>query len=1450
MPPKPNTRSQSRLQSLEETDDEVDFESATEDDIGEEDVTVVINPEKNEGFSSLSSMMVKMQKEQHEKEDRWRHEMLQEQARRDQQHDEQVRIMLKTIEGLRLNNHEGNGVKAKKIDHPTLGSVEETTLVDFWTWKIGFEGYAAVSKLSTECDLLGRRILIRNALHPTWQKLWATGMLKISDEDDLKAILEKIEKYLRGKRNPILDRKEFYNRTQNVGETLDEFIANIKLINDMCSFADEGMKCCKCSEPIVLPNGNTLQEERLRDRIVLGLCSEEMQDRIFEEPFGDLTLNNCIKILQAFEASRTTTSSLRRGSLEVNKLGRFQRKSSYKKEKIANYRDTPTDCLRCGKAHDMGKCPAKDSTCFNCHGSGHWKNRCPQYSKQLNSVYLNQIMPTQESVAPTEKIVTKIGSRTMDVVWLLDSGAQACVMSMEHVDKFNHANIRCSDVQLLAVNKDQLKMHGKVMARLSRGKHNFVTEVYVVSDIGQPILSLQGLKQLGFLHEEWPKQQAVNKLSLGAGHVRKEIILSKGTTNNEVRNMFFTEFPDVFPDDDTVEPLRPMNGPPMEIELEPDAKPFKRYKANKIPYAWEKKVKRQLDIMEKKDVIETVPLGEVGDYVLGMVPVQKQGSDEPRITVDFSPLNKYVKRQGYPTKSPAEEVAQIPPGMKYFTTVDGRHGYWQVLLGKKSRRLTTFLTPWGHYRFKRNAMGLINAGDEHNMRGDKAIEGIENVKKIVEDIIIYDKDFDTHIARVREVVKRCQEYGITLCRKKAHIAESQVEWCGYLLSEHGYTISPRMVEALSNFPVPRNRTDVKSFCGLVQQFESLSPDLTGMMEPIRALMSPKSVFLWTESQQTAFEETIKELTSPRILAQYRPEANLRLETDAAQKTGFGYALWQQEPDSQWKLLRCGSRTVSDAESRYSVTESELVAVVQAVKKLRLYLCGKEFTIVVDHQPLISILNDKILNDIQTPRILRLKEKLNAMGCKFKAVWRQGLDHTVADVFSRNPVRKQTTDDLVGEQDIEEYARSFNINEIIVEDPILDKVKREITKDDIMMKLKETIINGFPQRKTDIPELSQYWDIRHSLAVVDDVILYRTRVVIPKGMRKEVLKLLHAAHQGKDKMLHRARGSVFWPGISGEVCNMVKRCELCEVNKSDQRREPLLQDVMPKRPGEAIAADLFSCGSKDYLVVTDKYSGWVDVYDFRRGVDSKDVQKSFTKWFMMMGVPNRLTTDNGPQFRSTSFASFCEFWGILWDPSSPYHHRSNGYAEAAVRVMKDIVKKICPGKTVDCEEFMEALLEYRNTPRQDGLSPAQRLFNRPMRTRLPSHPQVFSPVLQRDIRQADKKALQLRAKAKARWDTGSHSLGELKVGDIVRVQHHITKRWDLIAEVMTKHVRGRSYLVKSETGRLYWRNRQFLKRLHVDEEALGDSQVKTDRGEDRPALRRSNRQRRPPDYYQA
>ncbi len=75
-------------------------------------------------------------------------------------------------------------------------------------------------------------------------------------------------------------------------------------------------------------------------------------------------------------------------------------------------------------------------------------------------------------------------------------------------------------------------------------------------------------------------------------------------------------------------------------------------------------------------------------------------------------------------------------------------------LSEESKKYTCFITPWGLYRLKRNVMGLISAGDEHNLRGDRALAGMENVKKIMEDIVIYDRARETHLARVREVLER------------------------------------------------------------------------------------------------------------------------------------------------------------------------------------------------------------------------------------------------------------------------------------------------------------------------------------------------------------------------------------------------------------------------------------------------------------------------------------------------------------------------------------------------------------------------------------------------------------------------------------------------------------------------------------------------------------------------
>ena len=214
-------------------------------------------------------------------------------------------------------------------------------------------------------------------------------------------------------------------------------------------------------------------------------------------------------------------------------------------------------------------------------------------------------------------------------------------------------------------------------------------------------------------------------------------------------------------------------------------------------------------------------------------------------------------------------------------------------------------------------MGLISAGDE-------ALKGIENVVKVVEDVLIFDNDFDAHVERVRQVLLRCNEAGMTLHPKKFVFAEPvpEVDYCGFKVGEFGYTISDRLVRTLTDFPVPVNKTDVRSFCWLAQQFEPFTPELTELLEPLRPLTYSNSTFVWEEPQQQAFERTIKTLSDPRMLANFDGSSPLRLETDAAQSTGLGMALWQQSSTGEWRLLQCASRHITDTETRYSATEIE------------------------------------------------------------------------------------------------------------------------------------------------------------------------------------------------------------------------------------------------------------------------------------------------------------------------------------------------------------------------------------------------------------------------------------------------------------------------------------------------------------------------------------------------
>ena len=114
------------------------------------------------------------------------------------------------------------------------------------------------------------------------------------------------------------------------------------------------------------------------------------------------------------------------------------------------------------------------------------------------------------------------------------------------------------------------------------------------------------------------------------------------------------------------------------------------------------------------------------------------------------------------------------------------------------------------------------------------------------------------------------------------------------------------------------------------------------------------------------------------------------------------------------------------------------------------------------------------------------------------------------------------------------------------DPLLQTLREAGADDPEYVDLIATIRNGFPS-SLDIlePQIRNFWKLRSELLTDEGLVLYRHRIVIPRSQRPDILARLHSSHQGIDRTKRRARQTVYWPGMTSDVTNTVRRCTNCQ-----------------------------------------------------------------------------------------------------------------------------------------------------------------------------------------------------------------------------------------------------------------------------------------------------------------
>ena len=209
-----------------------------------------------------------------------------------------------------------------------------------------------------------------------------------------------------------------------------------------------------------------------------------------------------------------------------------------------------------------------------------------------------------------------------------------------------------------------------------------------------------------------------------------------------------------------------------------------------------------------------------------------------------------------------------------------------------------------------------------------------------------------------------------------------------------------------------------------------------------------------------------------------------------------------------------------------------------------------------------------------------------------------------------------------------------------------------------------------QTKSDLTEdIKPYFGIRDEITEMNGILMKGERVIVPSSLRKEMKARIHEGHLGIEKCKARARETMFWPGINGEMTEMVQQCSACLATTVYQQKEPLTSHEVPAKPWQKVGADLFHFKDNDYLIVVDYFSNFPEVA-LLKGTTSSTVITHMKSIF----ARHAIMTDNGPQFASKEFAEFaakCEFSHIT---SSPRYPKANGMAERAVQTIKKTFRK--------------------------------------------------------------------------------------------------------------------------------------------------------------------------------
>lgn len=899
-------------------------------------------------------------------------------------------------------------------------------------------------------------------------------------------------------------------------------------------------------------------------------------------------------------------------------------------------RSSDKRCYNCGgtDGHKSAECEYKSQgrKCFRCNKFGHIAAKCPEKEARDSSVRVAAKTPASLKM----KEVTIRGNK---VEALLDTGCQLNLLRDDVYAEMGSPALKETSIVLTGFGKNYVLPRGYFDAPVKIDDDTFQVDVYVVSADTLKVPAIIGNELLDEAEVLMNRNGIkVTKMRPETTFMRIEVYqdgeLDIGATATEKMR---DEIKDI------VSNYHPEKKKDTEVEMNiimQDEKPIFSGPRRLAPVEKEI-VNNQVQQWLEEGIIEP----SVSEYA-SQVVVTKKKDGTPRVCIDYRRLNKKVVKDKFPLPL-IEDVLDKLCDARVFSTLDLKNGFFHVSVNPKSRKFTAFVIQEGHFQFLKVPFGLCNSPAVfqrfiNTIFWELIREGIVFV--YLDDLVIPARDEEKAMHRLKLVFEVAREYGLEIKFQKCQFLKKRIEFLGHVVEDGKIFPSPRKVEAVQRYPEPKSLGDILSFLGLTGYFRKFMPGYAKVAKPLSDLLKDNAKFYFERDQRIAFIQLKNLLMENPVLIIYNPGFETELHTDASMH-GYGAVLLQRLPDDgQLHPVHYMSKKTKREEEKYCSYELEMLAVVVALKKFRVYLLGIPFKIVTDCSALQKTMDKKDL----APRVARWAMTMEEFN--YTIEHRAGAKIPHADALSRHPC----ADVLYG-----------------IEDGLVSRIRKAQKADEGLNAIRGHLRDG------------PYKDF-----VLRGEILFkfqdgRETLVVPRSMQQEVVRSAHEkGHYAAERTREELNQEYYIPEAKKVIDRVLSNCIRCLlVNRKRGKQEgllhPLFKEDTPLHTYHVDHVGPLKPTSKRYqhiFAVIDSFTKFVWLYPTKTTttkevIDKLGVQKN------VFGNPAQIVSDRGPAFTSNQFKEYCVAENITHKLVTTGLPRANGQVERINAVLVPILTKL-------------------------------------------------------------------------------------------------------------------------------------------------------------------------------